>query len=82
MQFINLYYIKKFIKNYVKRFLCGEKMDKWGELLITIILLVVGIIWIIYWWNDFLLVLKGTIGAILLVFGVLFLLITIEDFKE
>ena len=57
-------------------------MDKWGELFITIILLVVGLIWIIYWWKEFLFVLKGTIGAILLLFGFLFLLITIEDFKE
>ena len=60
----------------------GDSMNKWGELLITIILLFLGGLSIVFWWKELVNFIKGGIGIILILFGLLFLLITIEDFKE
>ncbi|MEM2115856.1 MAG: hypothetical protein QXD62_03080 [Candidatus Woesearchaeota archaeon] len=57
-------------------------MNKYQELIITIVLFVVGALLCFIWLREVIHFLKGAIPLILLLFGLLFLLITIEDFKE
>lgn len=57
-------------------------MNKYQELFITLVLFTVGSILAYVWWREILAFLKGAIPLILILFGILFLLITIEDFKD
>ncbi|MEM2031764.1 MAG: hypothetical protein QW210_00275 [Candidatus Woesearchaeota archaeon] len=57
-------------------------MNKYQELIITLVLFAVGALLSYIWWREILAFLKGAVPLILLLFGLLFLLITIEDFKE
>ncbi|MEM4396928.1 MAG: hypothetical protein QXR30_04715 [Candidatus Woesearchaeota archaeon] len=57
-------------------------MNKYQELIVTLVLFAVGALLSYIWWREILAFLKGAVPLILLLFGLLFLLITIEDFKE
>ncbi|MDK2849855.1 MAG: hypothetical protein PWP03_132 [Candidatus Woesearchaeota archaeon] len=56
-------------------------MNKWGLLVVSLLLLIVGIGGIVYWFNDFLTFLKGGIGLVLALLGALLLIVAIEEFK-
>lgn len=57
-------------------------MNKYTELILTLIFLTLGGTLLYFAWGDFITVLKGLIGPVLLLVGIIFLLITVEDFKQ
>lgn len=57
-------------------------MNKWLELVIGLILILVGVLAIIYWKFDVIRLIKGSIGILILLIGLMFGAIAIEDFKN
>ncbi len=56
-------------------------MNKWLELIIGILLVLVGVFGMWYWRAALFTVIKGSIGLFVLLIGILFFLIAIEDIR-
>ncbi len=56
-------------------------MNKWGLLLVSLLLLVLGIGGIVYWFEEFLMFLKGGVGIVFALIGLLLLIVSIEEFR-